>query len=432
MTKDELMDLAQNPDPMSRTLLEVDPEIGQVLVGELKRQQNTLVMIPSENYASKAVLQTQGCIMTNKYAEGYPGARWYHGCEFVDQAETFAIERAKQLFGAEHVNVQPHTGSQANMAAYYALLEPGDTILSLPVDQGGHLTHGQKANFSGKYYQICHYVLDRETEMIDYDFARKVARHHRPKLILVGTSAYPRAIDFERWREIADEVDAYLMADIAHIVGLIAAGCHADPVPYCDIITSTTHKTLRGPRGAFVMCRREFAEAVDRALFPGIQAGPLMHVIAAKAVAFKEAMTEGFKKYQRQIIRNAQVLADGLQDEGFRLVSGGTDTHLCLVDLRNLNLTGRDAADLLAEAGIIVNKNPIPYDNQPTALSSGIRPGTPALTTRGMKEPEMHQIAEMMGRVLHKPDQAQIRSQVRQEVLALCERFPIYQELNQW
>jgi len=415
---------------MNRGLAEVDVEIAEALAKELDRQQNCLVLIPSENYASRAVLQAQGCIMTNKYAEGYPGARWYNGCGPVDIAESLAIERAKKLFGADHVNVQPHTGSQANMAAYYALLDPGDRILSLDVEHGGHLTHGRNVNFSGRYYHVSHYGVDRETELIDMEVVRRIAHRERPKLIVVGYSAYPRQIDFAAWREIADEVDAYLMADIAHIVGLIAAGEHPDPVPYCDIVTSTTHKTLRGPRGAFIMCRREYADLVDRACFPGIQAGPLMHVIAAKAVAFKEAMTENFRAYQRQIVLNAKAFAAALMERGFRLVSGGTDVHLVLIDLRPLNMFGAVAADLLEEAGIIVNKNPIPYDHVPPALASGIRPGTPAVTTRGMKEPEMGLIADMISRVLRYPEDESLRRNVREEVRELCARFPIYEDLH--
>jgi len=411
---------------MNRTLREVDPDMAAVLDEELERQRTTLVMIPSENYASKAVLSAQGCVMTNKYAEGYPGARWYNGCEAVDKAEQLAIDRSKELFGADHVNVQAHTGSQANMAAYYAVLDPGDTILSLSVDHGGHLSHGQATNFSGRYYRVQHYAVDRETELLDYESARKIAHLYRPKLIVVGFSAYPRVIDWDAWRAIADEVDALLMADIAHIVGLIAAGCHPSPVPYADIVTSTTHKTLRGPRGAFIMCKRHLADSVDRAIFPGIQAGPLMHVIAAKAIAFREAMTDEFRDYQRQIVKNARALAESLQEQGVRLVTGGTDNHLMLCDLRPLTLSGRDAANLLEEAGIIVNKNCIPYDHQPPAIASGIRPGTPALTTRGMKEPEMRQVGEMMGRLLHDPLDADLRKQVRREVLELCERFPVY------
>ena len=415
---------------MNRTLGQTDPEMAAALEEELDRQRTTLVMIPSENYASKAVLQAQGCVMTNKYAEGYPGARWYNGCGAVDKAERLAIDRAKELFGADHVNVQAHTGSQANMAAYYAVLDPGDTILSLAVDHGGHLSHGQATNFSGRYYRVQHYALDRDTELLDYDSARKIAQLYRPKLIVVGFSAYPRTIDWEAWRAIADEVNALLMADIAHTVGLVAAGVQPSPVPLADIVTSTTHKTLRGPRGAFIMCKRHLADAIDRAIFPGIQAGPLMHVIAAKAIAFKEAMTEEYREYQRQIVSNARALGTVLEAQGLRLVSGGTDTHLLLCDLRPLTLSGRDAANLLEEAGIIVNKNCIPYDYQPPAIASGIRPGTPALTTRGMKESEMEQIGEMMGRVLRSPLDTEVRKQVRQEVRDLCERFPVYEGLE--
>jgi glycine hydroxymethyltransferase len=413
---------------MNRTLRQTDPEMAAVLEEELERQRTTLVLIPSENYASKAVLRAQGCVMTNKYAEGYPGARWYNGCGAVDKAEQLAIDRACELFGADHVNVQAHTGSQANMAAYYAVLDPGDAVLSLSVDHGGHLSHGQPTNFSGRYYRVHHYALDRDTELLDYESARKIAHLYRPKLIVVGFSAYPRTIDWDAWRAIADEVDALLMADIAHIVGLIAAGAHPSPIPYADIVTSTTHKTLRGPRGAFIMCKRHLADAIDRAIFPGMQAGPLMHVIAAKAIAFKEGMTEEFREYQRQIIKNARALAESLQEHGIRLVSGGTDTHLMLCDLRPLTLTGRDAANLLEEAGIIVNKNSIPYDHQPPAIASGIRPGTPAVTTRGMKEPEMRTIGGMIGRIIRNPLDADIRKQARQQVLELCAEFPVYQD----
>lgn len=414
---------------INRNLEEVDPEMAEVLIEELQRQQFCLVMIPSENYASKAVMQAQGCIMTNKYAEGYPGNRWYNGCQFVDMAEILAIQRAKKIFGADHANVQLHTGSQANMAVYYALLEPGDTIMGMSVEHGGHLTHGRKVNFSGRYYQAVPYGVDRKDERINFQEVRKIVRECRPRLIVTGASAYPRQIDFARFREIADEVGAYLMADIAHIVGLIAAKLHPDPIPYCDVVTSTTHKTLRGPRGAFIMCKKEYQEMIDRAVFPGIQAGPLMHVIAAKAVAFKEAMMPSFQSYQAQIIRNAQVLADVLISEGFRLVTGGTDNHLVLIDLTAKGLTGQQAANLLEEAGIIVNKNTIPFDSQPPQLTSGIRPGTPALTTRGMKEPEMKIIGKMLSRVIHHPDEPKIRNEVREEVRELCAQFPIYQGL---
>ncbi|MFB3882598.1 MAG: serine hydroxymethyltransferase [Armatimonadota bacterium] len=411
---------------MNRSIKEVDPEMAACLEEELDRQRNSLVMIPSENYASRAVLAAQGSVLTNKYAEGYPGARWYNGCAAVDKAEQLAIDRAKELFGAEHANVQAHTGSQANMSAYYAVLDPGDTILSLSVDQGGHLSHGQSTNFSGRYYRIHHYALNRETELLDYESARKMAHLYRPKLIVIGFSAYPRTIDWEAWRSIADEVDALLMTDIAHIVGLVAAGVHPSPVPYADIVTSTTHKTLRGPRGAFIMCKRHLADPIDRAVFPGIQAGPLMHVIAAKAVAFKEAGTDAYRQYQRQIVKNAKALAASFEDQGIRLVSGGTDTHLMLCDLRPIDLTGRDAANMLEEAGIIVNKNSIPFDHQPPAIASGIRPGTPALTTRGMKEPEMAQIGKMISRILHNPRDLDARAAVKRQVRELCSRFPVY------
>ena len=415
---------------MNRTLQETDPEMAAIFDGELERQRTTLVLIPSENYASKAVLCASGSVMTNKYAEGYPGARYYTGCEWVDKAEILAISRAQALFGAEHVNVQPHTGSQANMAAYYALLEPGDVMLSMSVDQGGHLSHGRKANFSGRYYRPVFYHVNRETELIDMDEVRRLAREHRPRLILVGASAYPRTIDFAEWRQIADEMGAYLMADIAHIVGLIAAGVHPSPLPHCDVVTSTTHKTLRGPRGAFIMCRRELGTRIDRAVFPGVQAGPLMHIIAAKAVAFQEAMSDDFKRYQQQIVKNSRALAADLQQGGLRLVSGGTDNHLMLVDVRPLGLTGAQAADALERAGIITNMNMIPYDPQPPTVTSGIRPGTPAITTRGMKEAEMAEIARMMITVLRQPDDPQVGAQVRQEVRELCARFPIYETLN--
>lgn len=415
---------------MNRNLSNVDPEIAQAIAKELDRQQNSLVLIPSENYTSQAVMQAQGSVMTNKYAEGYPGARWYNGCGPVDIAESLAISRAKTLFGAEHANVQPHAGTQANMVAYFSLLQDGDKILSMDLEQGGHLSHGQKMNFSGRYYRFSHYGVDRESEVLNMDVVRKMAHRERPKLIVVGFSAYPREINFAEWREIADEVDAYLMADIAHIAGLIAAGEHPSPVPYCDIITSTTHKTLRGPRGAFIMCRREFADAIDRACFPGVQAGPLMHVIAAKAVAFKEAMTEEFKAYQRQIKANAKVMAEGLLKRGFRLISGGTDVHLMLIDLRPMNMFGATAADLLEEAGIIVNKNSIPFDHVPPALSSGIRPGSPALTSRGMKEEQMDQVSDMIARVLLNHESETIRREVRQEVRQLCAQFPIYEGMQ--
>ncbi|MBD3183305.1 aminotransferase class I/II-fold pyridoxal phosphate-dependent enzyme [Candidatus Poribacteria bacterium] len=417
---------------VNRVLSEVDPEVAEILDGEMDRQQNCLVMIPSENYASKAVLQTQGCIMTNKYAEGYPGGRFYNGCKYMDAVENLAIKRGKELFGADHVNVQPHTGTQANMAAYYALLEDGDTILAMNLSHGGHLSHGKQLNFSGKYYNAVFYSVDRETELIDLDHVRDMAKKHRPKLIVVGASAYPRILDFKDWREIADEVGAYLMADIAHIVGLVIGKVHPDPVPYCDIVTSTTHKTLRGPRGAIIMCREEYKENLDRAVFPGVQAGPLMHIIAAKAVSFKEALEPQFREYQAQIVVNAKALSKSLMKEGFRLVSGGTDNHLMLIDLTNKGLTGNVAADILEEAGIIVNKNLIPFDEASAFKCSGIRPGTPALTARGMKEPQMEIIGRMFNQVLSNTDDTHIRTQVREEVRSLCREFPVYENLDQW
>ena len=417
---------------MNRVLSEVDPEVAGILDGEMDRQQHCLVMIPSENYASKAVLQTQGCIMTNKYAEGYPGKRFYNGCEYMDAVESLAIERGKKLFGADHINVQCHTGTQANMAAYYALLEDGDTILAMNLSHGGHLSHGRRLNFSGKYYNAVFYDVDKETERIDLDHVLDMARKHNPRLIIVGASAYPRTLNFEDWRWIANEVNAYLMADIAHIVGLVIGGVHPDPVPYCDIVTSTTHKTLRGPRGAIILCREEYADRVDRAVFPGVQAGPLMHIIAAKAVSFQEALEERFTKYQEQIVKNAKALADTFIKDGFRLVSGGTDNHLMLMDLANKGISGKRAADILEEAGIVVNKNLIPFDTKPPSQCSGIRPGTPALTARGMGEPEMEIIGKMYSKVLNNPDDSQIRAQVREEVKALCQRFPIYEDLDLW
>ena len=405
-----------------------DPQMGHILQGELERQQSNLILIPSENYPSRAVLEVQGCIMSNKYAEGYPGRRIYHGCEWVDQAETLAIERARELFGAEHANVQPAAGAPANMAAYYALLEPGDTILAMRLDHGGHLTHGADINFSGRYYHVAFYGIDRQSERIDLDDVRRLALHHRPKLIVVGASAYPRVIEFAPWREIADEVGAYLMADIAHIAGLIAADVHPDPVPYCHVVTGTTHKTLRGPRGGFVLCSRDLSRSIDRAVFPGLQGGPMMHEIAAKAVAFGEAMTEPFRIYQQQIVRNARAMAEVFVREGCRLISGGTDNHLMLIDLRDGDLTGQQAADLLREANIITNKNVVPFDPRPATIASGIRPGTPALTSRGMREDEMRLIAGWASRILKHPDDAELRARIKGEVVDLCQQFPVYED----
>lgn len=413
-------------------LYQTDPQVAKILEGEYERQTTSLVMIPSENYASRAVLQTMGSIMTNKYAEGYPGERYYNGCAFYDMVETLAIERAKKLFKCEHVNVQLHTGTSANNAAYYALLDIGDKVMGMSTAHGGHLTHGKDLNFSGRFYEFHSYGVSKKDERLDYDEIRDIARKVKPKLIVCGASAYPRLIEFEKFREIADEAGALLMCDIAHIVGLILAGEHPNPIPIADIVTTTTHKTLRGPRGAMIMCKRKIADAVDKAVFPGTQAGPIMHQIAAKAVCFKEAQSFGFKEYQHQVVRNAAVLAETMLSEGFRLVTGGTDNHLVLAEVTKFGLSGRDAADILEEAGICVNKNSIPFDKKSPMLTSGIRPGTPALTTRGMKEEEMQQIAKWMGEVLKHPKEESVRIRVRQGVRELCEQFPIYTDLLHW
>lgn len=411
-------------------LKRVDPEIYEAIKKELERQRYSIELIASENFTSIAVMEAQGSVMTNKYAEGLPQKRYYGGCEFVDVAEDLARERAKQLFGAEHANVQPHSGAQANMAAYFALLEPGDTVLGMSLPHGGHLTHGSPVNFSGKLYNFIAYGVDPETETIDYDQVRELALKHRPKLILAGASAYPRVIDFEKFAEIAREVDAYFMVDMAHIAGLVAAGLHPNPVRYADVVTTTTHKTLRGPRGGTILCREEHARAIDKAVFPGIQGGPLMHVIAAKAVAFKEAMTPEFKEYQEQIIKNAKALAERLGEKGIRLVSGGTDNHLFLCDLRPLSLTGKEAENLLDSVGITVNKNAIPFDEQPPTITSGIRIGTPAVTTRGMKEAEMKLIGDLIWETLTSGGSEAVLNRVRAKVRELCEAFPLYPELK--
>lgn len=405
-----------------------DPEIAEILAGELVRQQDTLILIASENYTSRAVLQVQGGIMTNKYAEGYPCARYYRGCEFVDQAESLAKERVRTLFGADHVNVQPHSGTQANMAAYFALLEPGDKIMGMNISCGGHLSHGTEHSFSGRFYRTAFYGADVKTGRIDYSAVKKLVKEYRPRMIICGYSAYPRIIEFDKWREIANTVDAYLLADIAHIGGLVAAGVHPSPVPYADVVTTTTHKTLRGPRGAVILCRKEYAGKIDRAIFPGIQGGPLMHAIAARAIAFGEALKPEFKLYQEQIVKNARTLAHSLLSEGFKLVSGGTDNHLLLMDLRERELTGKKGAGLLEEAGVIANKNTVPGDARAPAVTSGIRFGTPALTTRGMKESEMKLIARLISQVLHNPEDAGVREKVRGEVKELCTHFPIYED----
>jgi glycine hydroxymethyltransferase len=412
---------------MDRPLAEADPEIAQAIANEQERIAYNLEMIASENFVSEAVLEAMGSVMTNKYAEGYPGRRYYGGCEFVDVVETLARERAKELFGCEHVNVQPHSGSQANMAVYLAVLNYGDAVLGMNLAHGGHLTHGHPLNFSGRSYKIIPYGVSRETETIDYDQLERLAHEHRPKLILCGASAYPRIIDFERIGRIARDVGAYSMADIAHIAGPIAAGLHPSPFPHMDFVTTTTHKTLRGPRAGMIMCREEFAKDVDRAVFPMVQGGPLMHVIAAKAVCLKEALEPTFKEYQKQILANAKVLAEELARAGFRIVSGGTDNHLLLVDVFARNLTGAQAERALERAGITVNKNAIPFDTQPPMKASGIRIGTPALTTRGMKEPEMRQIAAWIAEVLSDPENESLQRSIRQEVRKLCERFPIYE-----
>ncbi len=415
---------------INRTLAQADPQVAQILAKELQRQQTTLMLIPSENYASMAVMAACGSVFTNKYAEGYPGKRYYNGCEYYDELEQLAIDRACALFKADHANVQLHTGSQANMAAYYALLTPGDRIMAMSVAQGGHLTHGAPVNFSGQMYESHFYGLDPDTDQLNYEQIRQMALEIRPRLIICGASAYPRIIDFRAFKEIADECGAYLMADIAHICGLVAAEVHPNPVPFCDIVTSTTHKTLRGPRGALLLCKREWADKVDRAVFPGVQAGPLMHIVAGKAVAFKEAGEFGFREYQRQIVRNAHALAKTLLDEGFTLVTGGTDNHLMLVDLRNKGITGAEAADMMEAAGMVVNKNLIPNDPAPPVATSGIRPGTPGLTTRGMKEPEMALVGKWIARVIHEGKQnPQVLQQVRAEVEELCAAFPIYLDL---
>jgi glycine hydroxymethyltransferase len=401
-----------------------DPAVYAAIKAEEARQREKLLLIASENFASPAVLAAQGSLMTNKYAEGYPGKRYYGGCQFVDTAESLAIERCKQLFGAEHVNVQPHSGSQANMAAYLAVLKPGDVILGMNLAQGGHLTHGSKVNFSGTLFQSFFYGVNRETERIDYDEVQRIAEECRPRMLVVGASAYARILDFPRFQQIARSVGAYLMVDMAHIAGLVAAGLHPNPVPYADFVTTTTHKTLRGPRGGVIMCKAEHARAVDKIVFPGMQGGPLMHVIAAKAVAFKEALSPSFKRYQQQVIANAKALAAGLMERGYKVVSGGTDTHLMLINLTSKHVTGKDAETALDASGIIVNKNAVPYDEKPPAVASGIRIGSPIVSTRGMKEKDMAKIITLIDRVLQAPQDAQVQGDVRAQARALCRKFP--------
>ena len=412
-------------NPHNRSLEEVDPEIFQAIEAERIRQFENIELIASENFTSRAVMEAQGSVLTNKYAEGYPGRRWYGGCENVDVVERLAIDRARQLFGAEHVNVQAHSGSQANMAVYFSVLNPGDRILTMDLSHGGHLTHGNKANFSGRFYSVVHYGVDRETERIDYDQLARQAEEHKPRMITAGASAYSRIIDFQKMRQIADSVGAYLFVDIAHIAGLVAAGVHPTPIGIADFVTTTTHKSLRGPRGGIIMCKPEHAKAIDSLMFPGVQGGPLMHVIAAKAVCFHEALQPGFKEYQVQITNNAKALAASLHMKGYRLVSGGTDNHLMLVDLRPKGLNGRQAQETLDVAGITVNKNSIPFDTESVVKGGGIRIGTPAVTTRGMKEEEMMEIADLMDEALSSNGDASVLEKVRQKVKGLTAKYPL-------
>lgn len=416
------MDLLKNLDV-------VDTEIQEAINKELSRQRDKLEMIASENIVSKAVMQAQGSVLTNKYAEGYPGKRYYGGCEYVDVVEQLAIDRAKKLFGAEYANVQPHSGAQANTAVYFALLQLGDTILGMNLTDGGHLTHGSPVNISGKYFKIIPYGVDKETERIDYDELERLAKEHQPKLIVGGASAYSRVIDFERMAQIAKSVGAYLMIDMAHIAGLVAAGLHPSPVPYADVVTTTTHKTLRGPRGGLILCRdAEFGKQFNKAIFPGIQGGPLMHVIAAKAVAFKEALSDEFKVYQQQVLDNAKALADELVKKGFRIVSGGTDNHLMLVDLRSKNITGKEAQFLLDEIGITANRNTIPFEPLSPFVTSGIRLGTPALTTRGLKEEDIREVADIIADVIENREDGAVIETAKAKVQAICKKFPLYEE----
>jgi glycine hydroxymethyltransferase len=406
-----------------------DKKIFDLVKLELNREEYSLILIASENYVDADVLAMQGCVLTNKYAEGYPNKRYYSGCRYLDDIEAIAIERAKTLFKADHANVQPHSGSSANMAVYFTVLDRGDTVLGMDIAHGGHLTHGAKPSFSGKWYHAVSYGVSPKTEMLDYDEIQSIARREKPKLIIAGASAYSKIIDFQKFREIADDVGAYLLVDMAHIAGLVAAGLHPDPVPYAHFVTTTTHKTLRGPRGGLILCKSEFAKKIDSAIFPGIQGGPLMHVVAAKAVALRTAMTDEFKEYQRQIIKNAQYMAKRINDLGFRIVSGGTDNHLFLVDLTARNVTGKEAQEALEESGIMVNKNLIPFDTENPNTTSGIRIGTPAVTTRGMKEKEMEIICGLIDTVLRDIDNIQLRVDTREKVKALCKEFPFYSRI---
>jgi glycine hydroxymethyltransferase len=409
-----------------KAIRDTDYEVYAAIRAEEKRQRENLVLIASENYASPAVLGAQGCLMTNKYAEGYPGKRYYGGCQHVDTVENLAIARAKELFACEHVNVQPHSGSQANMAAYLSVLKAGDTILGMDLAHGGHLTHGSRVNFSGKIFQAYTYGVDRETEEINYDAVERQAQEVRPRMIVAGASAYSKILDFPRFQAIAKSVGAYLLVDIAHIAGLVAVGLHPSPVPYADFVTTTTHKTLRGPRSGMIMCKEEYAKAVDKMIFPGIQGGPLMHVVAAKAVAFKEALSPGFKTYQKQVLANAKVLAEGFLKRGYRVVSGGTENHLFLLNLTPKGVTGKEAEAALNASGIVVNKNAVPFDENPPAVASGIRIGTPTVSTRGMQKPEMEQILSWMDEVVQNPQEASLHKRILRNVKDLCARFPIF------
>ncbi|MGA1864817.1 MAG: serine hydroxymethyltransferase [bacterium] len=411
---------------MLKTLRNNDPEIAHAIDKELKRQIDNINLTASENFTSQAVMEACGSVLTNKYAEGYPGKRYYGGCEYADSVETIAINRAKELFESEHANVQPHSGSQANTAVYLAFLDPGDVVLSMKLSHGGHLSHGKEVNISGRYYDFCFYGVSREDERIDYDEVERLAMEKKPRMIVAGASAYPRFIDFKRFREIADKTGAILLVDMAHIAGLVAAGAHPSPMPFSDVVTATTHKTLRGPRGGLILCRKKYAKEIDKAVFPGIQGGPLMHVIAAKGVAFKEALKPEFRDYQYQVVKNARKLAQDLSSKGFRIVSGGTDNHLMLVDLKNKGLTGLQAERALDETGITVNKNTIPFETESPFITSGIRLGTPAVTTRGMKENEMGIIAELISEVLNNIDNQNIKTKVKEQTMSLCMRFPLY------
>jgi glycine hydroxymethyltransferase len=413
---------------LKSSLREVDQEMADAIDQETRRQEHKIEMIASENYTSEAVMEAQGGVLTNKYAEGYPGRRYYGGCEYMDVVERLAIERAMELFGADHANVQPHSGTSANMGVFFSVLRPGDAILGMDLSHGGHLSHGSPGNFSGKLYTTAFYGVSRETESLDYDEVLSVAKKVKPQMIIAGASSYPRTIDFKRFREIADEVGAYLLADMAHIAGFVATGLHPTPVPHAQFVTSTTHKTLRGPRGGFILCQEEFGLRVDQNVFPGIQGGPLMHVIAAKAVCFKEAMSKEFKAYQRQVVKNARTLAKELQGYGFKIVSGGTDNHLLIIDLTSKGITGKEAEEALERAGITVNKNMIPFDQRPPLITSGIRIGTPIVTTRGMRDKEMVLIASLVAEVLENYPNAEVEVRVARQVEELCRKFPFYRE----